>query len=69
MRYLILKNRTVRLIDLNTCLCTQILIFSVSYLVLGRVEGEIPNIQSVALLQQLLLFIAVTLKTHAAPLI
>lgn len=32
------------------------------YLVLCGVEGEIPNIQSVTLLQQLLLFIAITLK-------
>ena len=35
-----------------------------SYLLLGGVEGEIANIQSVALLQQLLLFITVSLKTH-----
>lgn len=32
------------------------------YLLLCGIEGEIPNIQSVALLQQLLLFIAVTLE-------
>lgn len=36
----------------------------VSHLLLGGVEGQIPNIQSVALLQQLLLFIAVPLKTR-----
>lgn len=32
------------------------------YLFLGGVEGQIPNIQSVTLLQQLLLFISVSLK-------
>lgn len=37
---------------------------SVSYLLLSGIEGEIPNVQSVALLQQLLLIIAVTLKTQ-----
>jgi len=36
----------------------------VSYLVLGGIKGEISNIQSVALLQQLLLIIAVTLTTQ-----
>lgn len=34
------------------------------YLLLCGVEGEVPDVQCVALLQQLLLFIAVTLETH-----
>lgn len=35
------------------------------YLLLGGVEGEVAHIQSVALLQKLLLIIAITLKAQA----
>lgn len=37
-----------------------------SHLLLSGVEGKIPNIQSVALLQQLFLFVAITLKNTSS---